>query len=157
MIRSSHGSKVLRRFLIGALALLIPVLAGCEAGNNAPTLEFHPAAAGAYGTAGAVTVDNAWTAAAYVDLGNSGSGNLNVDCSLGSRFRVILTGNVTEPPVICTDVAVPGALIEVSLSALPEPLYRYRNMLAELPDASRVLFRPPRMKALSTVTASAVP
>jgi hypothetical protein len=45
--------------------------------------------------AGAVTVDNAWTAAAYVDLGNSGSGNLNVDCSLGSRFRVILTGNVT--------------------------------------------------------------
>ena len=56
MIRSSHGSKVLRRFLIGALALLIPVLAGCEAGNNAPTLEFHPAAAGAYGTAVSTTM-----------------------------------------------------------------------------------------------------
>jgi hypothetical protein len=27
-------------------------------------------------------------------MGNSGSGNLNIDCSLGSRFRVILTGNV---------------------------------------------------------------
>ena len=60
MIRSSHGSKVLRRILIGALALLVPVLAGCEAGNNAPTLEFHPAANGAYGTADAVTVDNAF-------------------------------------------------------------------------------------------------
>lgn len=45
--------------------------------------------------AGAVTVDAAWTAAGYYDLGNSGNGNLNVDCSLGSRFRVILTGNVT--------------------------------------------------------------
>ena len=60
MIRSSHGSKALRRILIGALALLVPVLAGCEAGDNAPTLEFHPAADGAYGTAGAVTVDNAF-------------------------------------------------------------------------------------------------
>ena len=60
MIRSSHGSKVLRRLLIGALALLIPVLAGCEAGDDAPTLKFHPAANGAYGTADAVTVDNAF-------------------------------------------------------------------------------------------------
>jgi hypothetical protein len=45
--------------------------------------------------AGAVTVDGAWAAAGFVELGNSGSGNLNIDCSQGSRFRVFLTGNVT--------------------------------------------------------------
>jgi hypothetical protein len=44
---------------------------------------------------GAITVDGAWQSVAFVDLGNSGSGNLNIDCSLGVRFRVVLTGNVT--------------------------------------------------------------
>ena len=32
-----------RRLLFGAMALLVPALAGCEAGNNAPTLQYHPA------------------------------------------------------------------------------------------------------------------
>jgi copper(I)-binding protein len=32
-----------RRLLFGAIALLIPALAGCEAGLNAPTLQYHPA------------------------------------------------------------------------------------------------------------------
>lgn len=44
--------------LIGALA--IPAVAGCEAGLNAPTLAFHPAAGGAYQTAGDVTISNAF-------------------------------------------------------------------------------------------------
>ena len=60
MIRSSHGSTLLRRLLIGAIVLLVPVLAGCEAGDNAPTLEFHPAANGGYATADAISVDNAF-------------------------------------------------------------------------------------------------
>ena len=41
-----------RRLLFGAIALLVPALAGCEAGLNAPTLEYHPA------TFGANTVQN---------------------------------------------------------------------------------------------------
>jgi hypothetical protein len=43
----------------------------------------------------AVTVDQAWAAGAFIDFGNSGSGNINIDCNNGSRFRVLLTGNVT--------------------------------------------------------------
>ena len=35
-----------RRLLFGAIAVLVPALAGCEAGLNAPTLDFHPARAG---------------------------------------------------------------------------------------------------------------
>ena len=35
-----------RRLLVGAIAILVPALAGCKAGLNAPTLEFHPASNG---------------------------------------------------------------------------------------------------------------
>ena len=40
MIRSSHRSAG-RRLLVLAIAALVPALAGCEAGNNAPTQEWH--------------------------------------------------------------------------------------------------------------------
>ena len=39
-------TRLNRRLLLGAIAVLVPMLAGCEAGLNAPTLEFHPAASG---------------------------------------------------------------------------------------------------------------
>ena len=41
MIGSGWGSALPRRLVLVAVAALIPVLAGCEAGNNAPTLDFH--------------------------------------------------------------------------------------------------------------------
>ena len=44
---------------------------------------------------GVITTDQAWAAAGFVDVGNSGSGTLQIDCNAGSRFRVVLTGNVT--------------------------------------------------------------
>ena len=47
-----------RRLLIGALALLVPALAGCEAGYNAPTLQFHPASFGVSTTVDGITIDN---------------------------------------------------------------------------------------------------
>jgi copper(I)-binding protein len=49
-----------RRMLFGALAVLVPALAGCEAGLNAPTLTYHPAAFGAYATHDGITIDNAF-------------------------------------------------------------------------------------------------
>jgi copper(I)-binding protein len=54
--------------LFGALAVLAPALVGCEAGYNAPTLEFHPAAFGAYATKNGVSISNAFV------LGPSPSG-----------------------------------------------------------------------------------
>ena len=65
-------------------------------------------------------------------------------------------GTVTEPPATCTDVAVPGAETEMSLSGLLPPLDTAKNMLAELPAGSGVSSGPPRMKAFSTPIASAV-
>jgi copper(I)-binding protein len=49
-----------RRLLFGAVAVLIPVLAGCEAGANAPTLEFHPASSGVSVIKDGITIDNAF-------------------------------------------------------------------------------------------------
>ena len=47
MIRSSHRTARPGRLLVLAIAALIPVLAGCEAGNNAPTQEWHQPTDGA--------------------------------------------------------------------------------------------------------------
>jgi copper(I)-binding protein len=49
-----------RRLLLGAIAVLVPVLAGCEAGANAPTIEFHPASFGNSETVGGITIDDAF-------------------------------------------------------------------------------------------------
>jgi len=49
-----------RRLLFGALAVLVPALAGCEAGLNAPTLEYHPAAFGGYATHDGTSIENAF-------------------------------------------------------------------------------------------------
>jgi copper(I)-binding protein len=49
-----------RRLWAGAMVLLIPALAGCEAGLNAPTLEFHPAAYGVSVVNGDISIDNAF-------------------------------------------------------------------------------------------------
>ena len=56
------------RMLFGALAVLAPALVGCEAGFNAPTLEYHPAAFGAYASKNGVSIANAFV------LGPSPSG-----------------------------------------------------------------------------------
>jgi copper(I)-binding protein len=49
-----------RRLLIGAVALLLPALAGCEAGLNAPTLEFHPASNGTTIVQNNIRIDDAF-------------------------------------------------------------------------------------------------
>ncbi len=107
MIRSSHGSKVLRRILIGALALLVPALAGCEAGNNAPTLEFHPAANGAYGTADAVTVDNAFI------LGGRNN-TLLASGSSASMFLYLYNGSGSADKLL--SVSAPGTATSVQIA-----------------------------------------
>jgi copper(I)-binding protein len=49
-----------RRLLVGAIAILVPALAGCEAGFNAPTLQFHPASTGLSTVAAGINVDDAF-------------------------------------------------------------------------------------------------
>ena len=107
MIRSSHGSKLLRRLLIAAAALLVPVLAGCEAGDGAPTLQFHPAANGVYGTAGSISVDNAFV------LGGPDNTPLAPRSSAG-MFLALYNGGSTADKLI--SVSAPGTATSVQLA-----------------------------------------
>jgi copper(I)-binding protein len=143
VIRSSHGSKVLRRILIGALALLVPVLAGCEAGNNAPTLEFHPAANGAYGTADAVTVDNAFILGGrnntLLASGSSASMFLYLYNGSGSADKLISV----SAPGTATSVQITGGSVTVPANGAadlsgPEPQIVLNDLTSALPSGKTV-------------------
>jgi len=62
VIRASSGKTAAGRLLLGAgvLALLIPAIAGCEAGADAPTLEFHAASAGRQTVFNGIQITNAF-------------------------------------------------------------------------------------------------
>jgi copper(I)-binding protein len=107
VIRSSHGSTLLRRLLTGAIVLLVPVLAGCEAGDNAPTLEFHPAANGAYGTASAIVVDNAFI------LGGPDNTPLATGSS-ASMFLYVYNGSGSADKLV--SASAPGTATSVQLA-----------------------------------------
>ncbi|HYZ53336.1 MAG TPA: copper chaperone PCu(A)C [Streptosporangiaceae bacterium] len=110
MIRSSHGSKLLRRLLVGAIAVLVPVLAGCEAGNNAPTLQFHQAANGAYGTVGPISVINAFV------LGPAPNAPLPAGSS-ASFFLGLYNGGSQADKLV--SVSAPGSAASVQISGGP--------------------------------------
>ena len=89
MIRSSRGGTVSRRILIAAAAALVPLIAACEAGNNAPTLNWHQPTEGTHKTIGPITISNAFVLGApvgkalhpgqnaglFLGLTNTGSGS----------------------------------------------------------------------------------
>ena len=143
MIRSSHGRKLVRRLLIGAAALLIPMLAGCEAGNNAPTLEFHPAANGAYASADAIGVDNAFI------LGGPDDTPLAVGSSASMFFAVYNGGSSADKlisvsaPGTATSVQVAGGSVTVPANATadltgPTPRVVLRGLISALPSGGTV-------------------
>jgi copper(I)-binding protein len=143
VIRSSHGSKLLRRLMIGGVALVVPILAGCEAGNNSPVLEFHPAAGGAYGTAGTVSVSDAFI------LGGQGSTPLAKGSSAG-MFLSVYNGGDSADKLISVDatsvtktvqlaggsIAVPGQT-SADLSG-PKPKVVLRNLSTALTSGQTV-------------------
>jgi copper(I)-binding protein len=110
VIRSSRGRKLLRRLLVGAIAVLVPVLAGCEAGNNAPVLQFHPAANGAYGTVDAISIINAFT------LGPTGNTPLPAGSS-ASFFLGLYNGGSQSDKLV--SVSAPGSAASVQISGGP--------------------------------------
>jgi copper(I)-binding protein len=114
VIRSSHGSKLLRRLMIGGIALVVPVLAGCEAGDNSPVLEFHPAAAGAYGTADAVTVSDAFI------LGGPGNQGLAKGGS-ASMFLSVYNGSGSADKLIGVDASGAAKSVELTGGSIAVP------------------------------------
>ena len=101
-----------RRLLVGAIAILVPVLAGCEAGYNAPTLTYHPASNGVSTVANGITIDNLFV------LGPT----LGATLPAGGQAGVFLSLLAQDNNDRLVSVSAPGAASSVQLLAGPVQL-----------------------------------
>ncbi len=85
-----------RRLLFGAVAVLVPALAGCEAGFNAPTLAYHPASTGVSTVINGITIDNAFVLGPQLNTVLPAGGQAGVFLSLSSPGNDQLT-SVSAP------------------------------------------------------------
>ena len=124
-----------RRILFGALAVLVPALAGCEAGFNAPTLEYHPAAFGAYANTNGISISNAFVLGPSLNGPSVAGGRAGVFLAVTSLHGdslvsvsapgtasavTIIGGSVTLPPAALVDLT--GPVPQVVLTGLANPL-----------------------------------
>jgi hypothetical protein len=124
-----------RRLLLGAIALLIPVLAGCEAGFNAPTVDFHQASNGTSIVVNGIKIDDAFVLGPPIGSSLPAGGQAGVFLSVsaeygdrllsasapGSASSVTLTnGPVTLAPGIPADMSGPAP--QIVLNGLTSPL-----------------------------------
>jgi copper(I)-binding protein len=127
VIRASFGKTAARSTLIGGLALLaIPAVTGCEAGLNAPTLEFHSASSGAHTVFNGISISNAFVLAApsgsSVPAGSSAS--LFVGLFNNGATADTLVG--ISAPSAATSVTIKGGSVALPASSSanltgPEP------------------------------------
>lgn len=140
MIRARFGKTAAGRLLLGAgvLALLIPAVVGCEAGEDAPTLEYHPASAGAQADFNGIKITNAFvlggpsgstvpsgsSASLFVSLYNgSGASDSLVSASAsGAAERITLDGGSVALPVNSAPVNLTGPAPKAVLENLTKPL-----------------------------------
>jgi hypothetical protein len=115
VFRSGWRSALPRRLVLVAVALLIPVLAGCEASNNAPSLQFHyptdtagypPDSAGSSAT-GNLSIRNVFVLGAPI-------GRNLVKGQSASLFLAVINGGAPDKLV---SISAPGSATAVSLPA----------------------------------------
>jgi copper(I)-binding protein len=124
-----------RRLLIGALAILVPALVGCEAGLNAPTLEFHPASVGVSTIVNGINIDNVFVlgpapgstlpaggqAGLFMSLEAENGDQLTSISAPGAASSVQLgNGPITLNPNTLVDLGGPAPLL--TLDGLTNPL-----------------------------------
>ena len=144
MIRASSGKTRAGRLLLGAgvLALVIPAVAGCEAGNNAPTLEYHAAAAGAQTDFNGITITNAFVLGApsgsTLPAGSSASLFLSLfnDGATDDTLQSISAAGAASVTLNGGTVALPSE-IPVNLTG-PQPSAVLNNLSAPLPSGGYV-------------------
>ena len=124
-----------RRLLVGAIAIMVPALAGCEAGQDAPTLQYHSASSGTSTTVNGIELDNVFVLGPPLDqtLPVGGQAGVFLAMSTQDRDRLVsasapgtassvqlLTGPITLSPGALVDLSGPNPL--VVLNGLTTPL-----------------------------------
>jgi copper(I)-binding protein len=105
VLRSSRGSKYSRRLLIAVAAALIPMIAGCEAGYNAPSLHWHDPTDGTGATIGNITVSDAFVLGAP----------LGAELRTGQNAGLFLGLTNIGTPDKLTSITAPGVAASVRL------------------------------------------
>jgi len=129
VIRSSRGGMVSRRILIALAAALVPLIAGCEAGTNAPVLHWHQPTDGTGAVVGDITISNAFV------LGAPIGAVLKPGQNAAMFFGLVNTGS----PDRLLSVAVPGVARSVLLPGGQVPLRSQQAVLLTGPRPSVVL------------------
>ncbi|MGH3249065.1 MAG: hypothetical protein ACRDOI_23060, partial [Trebonia sp.] len=150
MIRASFGKTAAGRLLLGAgvLALLIPAIAGCEAGADAPTLAFHSASFGAHKVFNGIQITNAFvlgapsgstvpsgsSASLFVSLYNGGSDSdtLLSAAAPGTAANISLADGTVPLPQNAAPVNLTGPQPKVTLENLTKPLAGGTTILVTL-------------------------
>ena len=124
-----------RRLLVCAIAILVPALAGCEAGFNAPTLTYHPASNGVSTVQNGITLDNVFVlgpalgstlpaggqAGVFLSLSAPNNDRLVSASAPGAASSVqLLAGPITLSPG--TVVSLSGPHPAIVLNGLTTPL-----------------------------------
>jgi copper(I)-binding protein len=124
-----------RRLLVGAIAILVPALAGCEAGQDAPTLQYHSASNGVSTTVNGIELDNVFVlgpalnqtlpaggqAGLFLALSAQNHDQLVSASAPGTASSVqLLTGPVTLSPGALVNLSGPAP--DIVLNNLTNPL-----------------------------------
>ena len=144
MIRARFGKTAAGRLLLGAgaLALLMPAIAGCEAGNGAPTLMFHAASAGAQTVVNGIRITNVFVLGAPSGSTLPAGSNASLFLSLfndGATDDTLQSVSAAGAASVTLDggtVAVPSE-IPVDLTG-PQPSAVLNNLSAPLPSGGYV-------------------
>jgi len=144
VIRARFGKTAAGRLLLGAgaLALLMPAIAGCEAGNGAPTLMFHAASAGAQTVVNGIRITNVFVLGApsgsTLPAGSNASLFLSLfnDGATDDTLQSISAAGASSVTLDGGTVAVPSE-IPVNLTG-PQPSAVLNNLSAPLPSGGYI-------------------
>lgn len=97
---------------LACTAVLVPSLAGCEAGLDSPTAQFHPVGFGAYQTSNGITVDNAFilgpAPGQLLSAGDDAGMFLSIYSANGDRLTGASTDRASSVQLVNGPVDVPG-------------------------------------------------
>ncbi len=140
MLRSSRGGKVSRRIVIAVAAALVPLIAGCEAGNNAPTLNWHQPTPGSHATVGNIAISNVFV------LGAPIGAVLRPGQNAGMFLGLVNTGSPDQlvsvsAPGVAQSVQIPGGVVplrsqQAVLLTGPRPQVILEHLLKPLTGGS---------------------
>ena len=131
MFWSSRASALPRRLLIVAAAALVPALAaGCEAGNNAPTLNWHQPTEGAGTEVHGISVRNVFVLGA--PLGST------LDTGESTSLFFALVNNNRNPDRLLS-IQAPGTATQVTIPGGGIPIGTQQAVLLTGPQPRAVL------------------